>query len=196
MPFLYILAGANGTGKTTYYFTALACNFISRDLPFLNPDLIAKNELGGYTHENITQAEIIFRQRASELIKTEKDFMIESNLAMSGDFIWIENMIKHGYEVILFYMCTGDVNVNINRVERRVKEGGHNIPAEIILHRYKIGFTYLKGKLHLFKEVYLIDNSTEEPIEVAKVINGKLIELIAALPEWADELLYIVKRKN
>lgn len=122
--------------------------------------------------------------------------MIESNLAMSNDFTWIENMVKHGYEVILFFMCTGDVNININRVQRRVKEGGHDIPVEIILHRYKIGFTYLKGKLQLFKEVYLIDNATEEAVEVAQVINGKLIEISSPMPKWADELLYIVKRRK
>lgn len=51
MPALYILAGANGTGKTTYYLTASQQNFISSGLPFLNVDLIAKDELGGYSAE-------------------------------------------------------------------------------------------------------------------------------------------------
>ncbi len=194
MPLLYILAGANGTGKTTYYLTAIQQQFIDSGLPFLNVDLIAKNELGGFTPDNFVNAEMIFRQRAGELIKDKKDFMIESNLANSNDYIWIENMIKHGFEIILFFMCTGDLNVNINRVERRVREGGHNIPVEIIIHRYKIGLTYLKGKLHLFKEVFLIDNATDEAIEVAHVKNGHLTKEFVQFPKWADDLLYIIKR--
>lgn len=39
MPTLCILAGPNGTGKTTYYQTAIQKNFISPGLPFLNIDL-------------------------------------------------------------------------------------------------------------------------------------------------------------
>ncbi|MEP7167885.1 MAG: hypothetical protein ABI855_00795 [Bacteroidota bacterium] len=81
-------------------------------------------------------------------------------------------------------------------MERRVKEGGHDIPVEIILHRYKIGLTYLKGKLHLFKEVYLIDNATDEAVEVAQVINGTLTVTSEQLPKWADDVLYIIKRKK
>ena len=54
MPTLYILAGPNGAGKTTFYFTAIEQGFIDKDLPFINTDLIARNELGGYL-EKISQ---------------------------------------------------------------------------------------------------------------------------------------------
>lgn len=196
MPAVYILGGANGTGKTTFYQTAVQQHFIDPHLPFLNIDLIAQKELGSYSAENIAKAELLFRDRLMELIRNGSDFMIESNLAQSRDYDWIANMIKYGYDVVLFFMCTGDVNVNVNRVERRVKEGGHNIPVEIILHRYKVGLSYLKGKLHIFKEVYMIDNATEETIEVAQIINGKLTEIMMPLPVWADELLYIVRKSS
>lgn len=49
---LYILAGPNGAGKTTYYFTALNKLFINQHLPFINLDVIAKDEMGGYSTEN------------------------------------------------------------------------------------------------------------------------------------------------
>ena len=47
MPTLYILAGPNGAGKTTFYQTAIEEGFISKELPFINVDLITKDELGG-----------------------------------------------------------------------------------------------------------------------------------------------------
>ncbi len=194
MPILYILAGANGTGKTTYYLTAVQQGFISKDLPFLNIDFIIKNELGDFSAENIYRAENIFRQRASDLIKNRNDFMIESNLAQSNDYAWIEKLIRHGYEAVIYFMCTGDVNINVSRVQRRVKEGGHNIPVEIILHRYEVGLTYISGKMHLFKEAYLIDNSSDEVVVVAKVWDEKLVFAIHHLPRWADKILYITKR--
>jgi len=52
MPTLYILAGPNGAGKTTYYYTALNKLFINQSLPFINLDVIAKDEMGGYSAEN------------------------------------------------------------------------------------------------------------------------------------------------
>jgi predicted ABC-type ATPase len=46
MPTLFILAGPNGAGKTTFYFNAIDNGYIWKGLPFINVDLIARNELG------------------------------------------------------------------------------------------------------------------------------------------------------
>jgi predicted ABC-type ATPase len=54
MPSLFILAGANGSGKTTFYFSARENNFISSTIPFVNVDMIAKEELRGYSAEMST----------------------------------------------------------------------------------------------------------------------------------------------
>jgi predicted ABC-type ATPase len=194
MPTLYLLAGPNGAGKTTYYFTALNKVFINHQLAFINLDVIAKDEIGGYSHENFAGAEMIYRERIKKLLKAGDDFMIESNLAKSSDYDWIEKMIHRGYEIILFFLCTDDVNININRVQRRIKEGGHDITPEIIIHRYKMSLVYLKGKLHLFKEVYFIDNSTDEAIAAAYIKEGKLTELAAEFPRWLYEVLFIFKK--
>jgi predicted ABC-type ATPase len=46
MPVLYLIAGPNGTGKTTFYSIALQNGFIEKNLPFINVDIIAQ-KLGG-----------------------------------------------------------------------------------------------------------------------------------------------------
>lgn len=196
MPTLYILAGPNGAGKTTYYFAALNKLFINKNLPFINLDVIAKDEMGSYSPENFIGAEMVYRERIKKLLKESGDFMIESNLAKNSDYEWIEKMIKRGYELILFFLCTDDVNINIKRVQRRVKEGGHDIPPEIIIHRYKMALVYLKGKLRLFKEVYFIDNSTDEAIEIANIKQDRLTEFFKESPRWLNEVLFIVKKIN
>lgn len=191
---LIYLAGPNGAGKTTYYFTALNKLFINQHLPFINLDVIAKDEMGDYSTENFARAEMVYRERISKSLKDGDDFMIESNLAKSSDYEWIEKMIQRGYELILFFLCTDDVNININRVQRRVKVGGHDITPEIIIHRYKMALTYLKGKLHLFKETYFIDNSTDEAIEVGSIKESRLTELATESPKWLNEVLFIARR--
>lgn len=194
MPILFILAGPNGVGKTTFYGTAVAQGFIPADLPFVNIDLIVKDELGGYSDSNYSHAESIYRTRTGNFIANGKDFMIESNLARQADYDWIENMIKAGYEVVLYFLCTQDLTINIDRVKQRVKEGGHNVPESIIEQRFRNVLLYLKAKLHLFAEVYIIDNSFEEPVEMAVLAKGKIISKNTDCPKWVNDLLYITER--
>jgi predicted ABC-type ATPase len=55
MPKLYILGGANGAGKTTWYQTGIEQKYITAELPFINVDTIVLKELGGYTTESIAK---------------------------------------------------------------------------------------------------------------------------------------------
>ncbi len=86
MPIFYILAGPNGAGKTTFYFTAIEQEFIDKDLPFINTDLITRNELGGYSEENFAKAEAIVRNRMANYLSKNENFLIESNLAKQSDY--------------------------------------------------------------------------------------------------------------
>ncbi len=102
MPTLYVLGGANGVGKTTWYQFGIQSNAINSELPFINIDLIVLQELGGYMLENIAKAEQIARERMRSLLEARKDFMIDSNLSKTADYDWIALMRKNGYETILF----------------------------------------------------------------------------------------------
>ena len=194
MPTLYILAGPNGTGKTTYYNTAIEEGFIDPALPFINVDNICRDELGGYSGGNSNKAEMIARERIKNHTENQESFMIESNLALQADYDWIDLMTKAGYNVNLYFLCTSNVDINIERVLKRVKEGGHDIPVPIIKQRFNNGLMYLKGKLHCFNEVTLIDNSEDVPRKIAVIKNGTLEYKDITYPEWAQKLLYIIER--
>jgi predicted ABC-type ATPase len=193
MPTLYILAGPNGAGKTTFYNTAIEQNFIPSDLPFLNIDLITR-ELGSYSDFNFAKAEEIYRERITKLLQQGANFMIESNLAKDAEYEWIEAMIRKGYEVVLYFLCTDYIDdVHINRVQKRVKEGGHYVPPNIIEHRYKMSLLYLRSKLTLFKEVYLIDNNETTLIKVV-LRQGSIMYKEAECPAWIKKVIFIAER--
>jgi predicted ABC-type ATPase len=153
MPTLYVLAGANGSGKTTWYTAALQNGFISADLPFVNVDLIARDELGGYNETNLAKAQMVARERMATYINGRFDFMVESNLAVKSDYSWIESLIKRGYVAVLYFLGTSDININYARVSKRIKEGGHAVPETIIAHRYKMGISYLKSKILILNKL-------------------------------------------
>lgn len=194
MPTLYILAGPNGAGKTTFYQTAVEQKFIPETLPFINIDSITKEELGGYTQSNFIKAEEIYRRRIGELITNSQDFMIESNLAKDSEYGWIERMKQKGFDVVLYYLCTDYPDeVHVKRVQERVAEGGHDVPENIVHHRYRMSLLYLKSKLHLFKEVFLIDNE-DTAIEMATLQHGQIIHKKENAPHWVQDTLSLVEK--
>lgn len=194
MPRLYILAGPNGAGKTTFYQTAIEEGFISKELPFINVDLITKDQLGGYSEINFVRAEELYRERVGQLILNSQDFMIESNLSKDSEYSWIEKMKQKGYEVVVYYLCTDyPEEVHVQRVRARVLEGGHNVPENIIHHRYKMSLLYLKTRMHTFNKIYLIDNE-ETAIVMAELVNGIIITKDDNLPKWVVQSLSIIEK--
>lgn len=194
MPELYIVAGPNGTGKTTWYNAALEEGYIDANLAFLNADSICRDELGGYSIENAAQAEVILRERIEQHLKDNTSFMIESNLAVQADYDWIDKMKARGYATHLYFLCTSDVEINVRRVQKRVAEGGHPVSAAIVRQRFNNGLMYLKGKLHTFNEAILIDNSEDEPKKVVAISNGHIIIKEDPCPVWAKGALYIIEK--
>lgn len=194
MPTLSILAGPNGAGKTSYYETAIAEGFIDPMLSFVNVDLITRSLPGMYTTENFAKAEIIAREKIALHINEMTDFMIESNLATQKDYDWIQSIIKKGYEVTLYFLCTSFLEINYNRVKKRVAEGGHDVAEPIIEHRYKMGLIYLKTNLPIFSKVFLIDNTGETALVMAEVNYGVLTFKEKNTPTWVNNALYIIER--
>ncbi|HEY4064892.1 MAG TPA: hypothetical protein VGM30_23475 [Puia sp.] len=194
MPTLYVLGGANGVGKTTWYLFGIETKAISAELPFINIDLIVLRELGGYTAENISKAEQIARERMGNLLQERKDFMIESNLSKSADYDWIALMRKNGYETVLFFLGTNNVEINKIRVKARVLEGGHDVAEPIIEQRYQMGMSYLKSKLLDFSDATLIDVSSHEPCRMAHLQYGKIIFRDPNRPPWVQTCLELAER--
>jgi len=129
---VYIVGGANGTGKTT-----VAKEFISISHQyFLNADEIAKEYNPLDTEGGKIEAGRELKKRLETLIQKGDSFVIESTL--SG--LYMQKMIAKlkllGYKISLLYVFLDNVEMSIERVEIRFKEGGHYIPEEDIRRRY------------------------------------------------------------
>lgn len=194
MPSLYILGGANGVGKTTWYQLGVENKSINPELPFINIDLIVLRELGGYTAENLARAEQIARERMKVLLQERKDFMIESNLSKSADYDWIALMRKNGYETVLFFLGTSDVEINKNRVKARILEGGHAVADPIIEHRYQMGLSYLKTKVLDFSDATIIDVSGHQPCIMAQLQQGQILYKSPGCLPWVQASLELAER--
>ena len=169
MPNLYIISGCNGAGKTTASFTVLPEMLDCRE--FVNADEIARG-LSPFQPEKVAvEAGRIMLQRIDELLKKQEDFAIETTLATRSYVKTIQKAKENGYNVALVYFWLSSPELAIARVKRRVTEGGHNIPEEVIRRRYKKGIHNLfKLFIPICDYWILIDNS-QNPYEI--IIEGE-----------------------
>lgn len=80
------------------------------------------------------------------------------------------------------------VETNIERVEVRVRNGGHFIPDETIRTRYVTSVKHLIEHLDLIDELFVIDNSTTESRTILIAEKGVIVSESDDLPLWAKSI--------
>ena len=127
VPYLYIIAGCNGAGKTTASFTILPEMLKCKE--FVNSDEIAKG-LSPFNADSIAvavEASRIMYKRIKELIALGETFAMETTLATRSVANLIKEAQKEGYYVTLLYFWLNTPELAIARVKQRVAAGGHNL---------------------------------------------------------------------
>lgn len=148
MPRLYVIAGCNGAGKTTASYTVLPEMLDCRE--FVNADEIARG-LSPFNPESVSfQAGRIMLQRMNELLDEGADFAFETTLATRSYADFIREAQSRGYFVSLLFFWLPTPEQAIERVAMRVREGGHNIPQDVIRRRYARG---LENLVNLFMPI-------------------------------------------
>jgi predicted ABC-type ATPase len=143
---IIIIAGPNGAGKTTF-----AREFLPQDagcLRFINADLIAQG-ISPFQPEAVAmRAGKLMLEMISDCVKRGESFAIETTFSGKGYARMIQSWKKSGYSVSMFFLELPNVDLAIQRVADRVKQGGHNIPEEVIQRRFIVG---RENFLHIYK---------------------------------------------
>jgi len=179
---VYIIAGANGSGKTTAAMTILP-DFLAIE-EFVNADNIASGLSPLNPDGMAVTAGKLMIERIKTLIKNKKSFAFETTLSGRSHIRTIKECKKAGYEPTLIFLWLPNYDLAIRRVESRVKQGGHNIPTKTIIRRYKSCLCNLVEKyIDICDNVTVYDNS--EFIEkgrqrdiIARKIMGEKLEII------------------
>ncbi|MEA5498868.1 zeta toxin family protein [Limnoraphis robusta Tam1] len=137
MPDLYVIGGANGSGKTTASLQILP-NILGV-LEYVNADEIAAG-LSPFNPESVViQAGRLMLERLETLVNAEIDFAFETTLATRSFVRFLRKCKSKGYRINLIYFWLQSPELAIARVRRRVESGGHNIPEDTIRRRYQRG---------------------------------------------------------
>lgn len=160
---IIIIAGPNGAGKTTF-----AREFLPNEAGcphFVNADLIAAGLSPFAPDVAAMKAARIMLESITELEQRGESFAFETTLSGLIYARRIRRWREAGYHVTLIFLSLPNPQMAIDRVAERVRQGGHDVPSDVIRRRFTAG-------MRNFEQLYrdgvdawaMYDNAGDEPV--------------------------------
>lgn len=160
---ILIIAGPNGAGKTTF-----AREFLPKEAGcplFVNADLIAAGLSPFAPGSADIRAGRLMIEEIESHVRRRESFAFETTLSGRRYALMIPQWQRMGFTVKLVFLFVGDVKLAIERVRVRVKQGGHDVPEEVIRRRYLAGWRNFQQLYKKLVDSWIVyDNSGEKPI--------------------------------
>ena len=184
---LWLLAGGNGAGKSTFYQTRLQ----PLGLPFVNADIIARELYPDAPEEHSYDAARIAEEIRYGLLQEGRSFCFETVFSHPSKIDFVAHAKTLGYQVILVFIHLKSAELNKARISQRLESGGHHVPDEKVEQRIPRVLKHIKTVIPLCDQVHVLDNSSAiNPFKPVMVIRDGHIDVQqSALPEWAGALL-------
>ncbi|MFV0339257.1 MAG: zeta toxin family protein [Parachlamydiaceae bacterium] len=144
----------------------------------------SKVEVNGYF---ASVAADFIRQK---LLECSMSFTFETVMSFPDKVELLQKAKTKGYRTYLYYVATENPEINVSRVRYRVSQGGHSVPEDKIVSRYKRSLDLLSQAIQATDRAYIFDNSTHEHIWLAEITNGKTLEMKTdQMPAWFKQSL-------
>jgi predicted ABC-type ATPase len=182
-PTMVLLAGPNGAGKSTLYETRVAPGFAG---PFINADIIQRDELRDASPEASYEAARIASARRAEYLAEARDFVTETVFSHASKLDLVDQARGAGFTVIVLHVGVDTPDLSVHRVGARVDEGGHNVPEAKIRARYERGAPLIRAAVLEADRAMVFDNSSlnRPPVHCLTFSEGRLVFAKARLPAW------------
>ena len=193
-PVLIVIAGPNGSGKTTVTEQILRHEWME-DAVYINPDIVAQERFGDWNSVDAVSKSIIYCEELREdCLRERKSLIFETVLSRRDKVDYIRMAKEAGFFVRLFFVCTESPTINAMRIAKRVMQGGHDVPITKIISRYKLSVANCIDAAKIVDRCYLYDNSVEnsDARPLFRAVNGKVFRRYAEnMPAWAQ----LIERK-
>lgn len=191
-PLLIVVAGPNGSGKTTITSEVLASEWLE-DAVYINPDNVAQDKFGDWNSPDAVRQAALFCEKWREdcLIKGES-LIFETVMSAPDKLDFIRRAKQAGYFVRIFFIGTDNPTINASRIARRVMKGGHDVPIPKIISRYIKSIANCAEIGLEVDRLYVYDNSAEntKAIPLFRLRDGNIGKIyVENIPEWATNIL-------
>ena len=192
LPTLCVVAGPNGSGKTSTTIQLLANEWSEGSL-YINPDNIAQEQFGDW---NSPEAVLKAARYATDLrykcLNEKRDFVFETVFSSDEKLEFLRKAHESGFFIRFFYVCTSNPKINVSRITKRYLEGGHEVPISKIISRYFKSLENACEAIEFVDRAYIYDNSIEDhlPQLLFRMTEGKVFKQYTDdIPEWAIPLM-------
>lgn len=193
-PTLVIVAGPNGSGKTTITEKLLKHEWTD-DTVYINPDLIAKEKFGSWdSYESVIKAAEYSKELRYQLIEKRKNIAFETVFSTQEKIDYIIHAKNNGYFIRFFFVCVDDPTINAQRVALRVMEGGHDVPISKIIKRYYKSIENCLQIISIADRAYFYDNTINEqnPKLMFRTTDGVLTKKYLKISKWAESIFQYI----
>ena len=191
-PTLCVVAGPNGSGKTTTTVQLLN-NEWTADSLYINPDNIAQEMFGDWNSpEAVIKAAEFATKLRYECLEQKRDFVFETVFSSAEKLEFLCKAKEEGFFIRLFYVCTSDPAINVSRITQRYLNGGHEVPISKVISRYYKSLINAEEAISFVDRAYVYDNSIDNqlPRLLYRTTDGQLFkQYVEEIPEWAGMLL-------
>ena len=190
-PKLIVIAGPNGSGKTSVTGKILDHEWIE-GCTYINPDNIAQEEFGDWNSpEAIINAAIMAAKLREKCLSNNEGVLFETVLSAIDKLEYINRAKAAGYFIRLFYVGTDNPTINASRIAHRVMEGGHDVPISKIISRFTRSIANCGYIASQVDRLYVYDNSIDyaEPKLLFRASNGRLDKVYSDVNNWAQSIL-------
>jgi predicted ABC-type ATPase len=118
------------------------------------------------------------------LYRNNKSFSFETVMSHRSKIAELKKAKENDYKTYLYFVCTDDPEINVNRVASRVEKGGHAVHVDKIRSRYENTLKNLFPAIKLSNRAYLFDNSGKKLELFAEVSEGALQLKVNNPPQW------------
>ena len=191
-PVLIVIAGPNGSGKTTITSKILRHEWLE-DALYINPDQVAQERFGDWNSpEAVMQAAQYCEQQREQCLAQRQSLIFETVLSSEGKVDFIRRAHEAGYFIRIFFVATSHPTINASRIAQRVLEGGHDVPIPKIISRYQKSILNCKRVAAIADRVYVYDNSVDdaEARLLFRMTDGQLLKRYTDdIPLWAQTII-------
>ena len=126
-----------------------------------------------------------------QIMKEAHSFTYETVMSDNKKIKFLKKAKNQGYKIYLYYIATEDPLININKVELRVAQHGHDVKSQDVIRRYYKSLENLKPAIMISDRAYLFDSSKGFSVLIAEITEGKNVTLVDVnnIPNWVSNAL-------
>ena len=191
-PVLIVIAGPNGSGKTTITSKILRHDWME-DAIYINPDIVAQEMFGDWNATDaVMRAAVYCTNKREECLCKRKSLIFETVLSTDEKVLFLKRARELGFFIRLFFVSTSHPTINAARIAQRVMKGGHDVPITKIISRYSKSIINCRRVAAFADRTYIYDNSVDdvEARLLFRLSNGQMKKMyVNDIPEWALTIL-------